>query len=515
MGGRMRVKEQEISVTEEKRIVAGMIISTDYMKRLKDVYRSYYFKNSYLEKIAGWSMSFFEEHKESPYKHIQDIFESQSHHLKETEVELIRRVLKNLSGQYDKDNINVDYLIDTTEEYFRTRELEIYRNNIEVHLENGDIEEAEAEMERFRVVSLALEENMYINPGDKKARARIYKKKEEQETNFFSLPGDLGKFIGNIKRGDVIGITAPQKKGKSFLLVDFFKQAVMCRKKVVHFSIEMTDTEMLSRIYKSFHPALDNKSEESFFPVFDCKKNQMGECKNRNSTVIVLDEDDKDSKKDFQYNPQHVPCDKCRRNGRRKLYQMATYVSKIHRDEDTFITMQKNIAKFDDRLSRYSRIVVRPKYSLTEELMMYDLSVLESRYNFIPDIILLDYIDIMQIKSTHDDYKLEDEKWKLLAKIAGQTKCAVVTVTQANKEGAKAEILHTTDQAGFYGKGRHVNLMLGINQMPDEKKKGIYRIGVLDSRSGRFNESETCTVLQDLKAGQMVLDSFWDNNYLF
>jgi hypothetical protein len=122
----------------------------------------------------------------------------------------------------------------------------------------------------------------------------------------------------------------------------------------------------------------------------------------------------------------------------------------------------------------------------------------------------------MHIDTQFADYRVDDEKWKLMQKLASATKCAVITPTQANRAGAESATLRQTDQGGFYGKGRHVNLMLGINQTPEEKRNGLYRVNILDGRSVRTNEEDFCFVLQDLKAGQMHLDSYWPNkNYEF
>jgi hypothetical protein len=296
----------------------------------------------------------------------------------------------------------------------------------------------------------------------------------------------------------------------SFLLTDICKHNVLSRNHVLKWSIEMTDTEEIERIDKSFHPMINGESGMYKYPVFDCMRNQTGNCGDRLSEVII-----RESETDIPLeDPDHIVCTKCRNNRDEwQRYQATVYHQEIYRDDNSIFTARKEMKKFLKYMDRYYRVVVRPKYSLTYDLMMRDLDVHDSRYGFIPKVLVLDYIDILQVNSRKEGYELEDEKWKLLQKIAGQTKCFVVTATQANKEGAKAEVIHGTDQAGFYGKSRHVNLMIAINQTSEEKRIGLWRCGITDARSQMQNHDDTCLVLQDFKAGQMNLDSYWSSKF--
>jgi hypothetical protein len=505
----MRFTENSISKTEEKLLVTGLVVSTEFCKRIKEYIDLEYITNSYLRKLAEWSLVFYEEHQKAPFKHINDIFESHRPTMKEADAELIDDLLTNLGNQFDPDAINVDYLVSEGENFFRRRELEIHVNNISALKDTGDYTSAEEEISRFNRVSIKLDENIYINPGDEATRERIYRKRYQQKKEFFKLPGDLGHFIGNWCPGDVVGITAPAKSGKSFFLTDIQKHAVLQNIQILKFSVEMTDDQELERHDKSFFPSV-HKAGYHVFPVFDCVKNQMGDCGDRLSPVII-----KESVKDQAVpNPSHIPCTKCRTDRKEwERFKPTSYKMEIWREENNLPTVRKAMRKWNQLLKKYSRMVVRPKYSLTYDLMMRDIDIMVSKWNFIPKIIALDYVDILAMNTGFDDYRMVDEQWKMLQRVAGQTKCLIITPTQANKEGAEAETLKSTHQSGFYGKGRHVNMMIGINQTGVEKRNGIYRMNVLDSRSSYQDPSDSCIVLQDLGAGQMHLDSVWQRKF--
>ncbi len=500
------ISERSVSVTEEKRIVTGLITSTKFIEKISPVIQLDYFVNSYLQTVADWCLAFYGEYKKAPYKHIKDIYESESANLKDSEAELIGDLLEILSSQYDEESINVDHIRDSAVDYFRRRELEIVVNNVSILKEKGEYDEAEQEISRFTKVSLELDSGTLINIGDIDQITEIYKQRDEEDKRFFKLPGDLGNYFGNWKRGDVIGYFAPAKRGKSWSLVDCFKHSVLSKRKAVFWSIEMTKTEIVPRIMKSLYPMVDEEGEFPF-PVFDCRKNQTGECKDRVSTVIVLDGDD------YLEDPAHKVCTKCMRGGPHD-FDMVVYQDNIYRKQDDIFTVRdfmqgtKRGPGVQEILHKYGRVSVHPKYTLTYDKMMRDLEVFASQ-GFIPDVFIIDYVDILGIGSKFDDYRAVDEAWKLLARMAGEFNVLVITATQANKEGHNAEIVDSTHQGGYYGKNQHVNLMIGINQTAEEKEQGIIKYGITEARSQFYIKGKTCTVLQDIKAGQAYLDSYY------
>jgi hypothetical protein len=64
-----------------------------------------------------------------------------------------------------------------------------------------------------------------------------------------------------------------------------------------------------------------------------------------------------------------------------------------------------------------------------------------------------------------------------------------------------------SDTAEDIRKIAHVDAMFSLNQVAEEKKSGIMRLGVVAHRWKDFNELEHVTVLQQLQTGQVLLDS--------
>ena len=505
------IQSKSVSVVEEKRIIIGLITSSNFIQQILPIFQLDYFVNSYLRTIASWCVSFYEEHERAPYKHIQDIYEAEALSLKESDGELIQDLLKLLTEQYDPESANVGYLKDCTINYFRRRELEIVVNNVSILKEKGEYDEAEAQITRFSNVTTKLDSGALINIGNLEEITEIYRQREEEDKKFFHMPGDLGRYLGNFKRGDVVGYYAPAKRGKSWTLVDHFKQGVLQRKKTLFWSIEMTKTEILPRIMKSFRPMVDEEGEYPY-PVFDCIHNQTGDCADRVSNVIILDEGV------VLNDPSHKACTICMRHNHPHEFAMTVHFARKFREADDIFTVRKMMESkrmknpLLSKFNKFGRLSVHPKYTLTYDKMMRDIEILNNKDGFIPDIMILDYIDILGIDTGFDNYKAVDEAWKLLAKIAGEFNVLMITATQANKEGHSAEVLNATHQGGYYGKNQHVNVMCGLNQTSEEKEVGIIKYGITEARSQYFIPGKTCIVLQDVKAGQSYLDSYYDWN---
>ena len=151
-----------------------------------------------------------------------------------------------------------------------------------------------------------------------------------------------------------------------------------------------------------------------------------------------------------------------------------------------------------------------PRFSASVEDIERKLDNLESIHNFVPDVLIIDYADIL--KSNDPDLKgveKEDDVWMSLARISSYRKMLVVVPTQLNKESLDAKQIKTKHTAKWIGKLGHVDAMFALNQTPPEKELGLMRISILEHRHKDFNETENCYVLQKYSSGQAHLDSYW------
>jgi replicative DNA helicase len=116
-----------------------------------------------------------------------------------------------------------------------------------------------------------------------------------------------------------------------------------------------------------------------------------------------------------------------------------------------------------------------------------DLRRLLRRYqsqSIIFDLVVVDYADIMA-----SDTQFSDERFRLadiygsLRAIAQEENLAMLTATQTNREGAKANTAGKTDVAESIDKTRLVDILISINADADEKARGEARLFFAASRN--------------------------------
>lgn len=104
---------------------------------------------------------------------------------------------------------------------------------------------------------------------------------------------------------------------------------------------------------------------------------------------------------------------------------------------------------------------------------------------FYPDVILVDYADIMrstrQFDSLRHELKLVYEE---LRGLAGELGLPLWTASQSNKEGADSEVIDLTNMSEAYGKAFIADCVVTISRRSIEKATGKGRLFVAKNRFG-------------------------------
>lgn len=105
---------------------------------------------------------------------------------------------------------------------------------------------------------------------------------------------------------------------------------------------------------------------------------------------------------------------------------------------------------------------------------------------FKPDIVIIDYADIMrssrQFDSLRHELKLVYEE---LRGMAMEISIPVWTASQSNKEGANAEVIDMTNMSEAYGKAMICDVIISISRRPHEKASGWGRLYIAKNRAGK------------------------------
>ena len=149
--------------------------------------------------------------------------------------------------------------------------------------------------------------------------------------------------------------------------------------------------------------------------------------------------------------------------------------------------------KFQERLDTISDLATLGKLKIKEfptkrasvnSVRSY-LIQLSNYENFKPDVIIIDYLELMTTDSKLAEYQAQERLAQELRGLAIEHEAVVWTATQTNREGKKVNIISDTELADSYGKTRVCDLVFSVNQTEEEFDNGEARIYVIKSRNGR------------------------------
>ena len=499
----MAILRKRLDSSIEDKIVTGMILSKKFLDATYTLFSPDYMLNQYAQTICKWAKDYYEVYEQAPKKHIQDIFDIEKSNLKKEEADIIEALLTRLSKDYgDNQPFNDDYFLDKALQYFKRRELEITSRNIQKLLEIGRMDEAEAELSKYRKIEKAT--SGWCDPFAHESIVEVFS--EEGSDGIMSLPGQLGEMIGEIERGWLVGILGPFKRGKTWWLQEMAVIALCHRLKVLFISLEMKKKKMNHRIYKRIVGAGD-KETHFVYPCFDCRLNQSGDCLNPARLTVnripLLDGEGNLP----EYNPEseYRPCTLCRPND---PFEFATWFEQHDRPNFSFKEVASSIKGFQLMYGDNNfRTKSYPRFSASVEEIKRDIDMLEQVEGFVPDIIIVDYADILKPGGKGNRTGELDDIWKELGGLAAERNCIVFTGSQGVRGSLYKKLLRQDDLAEWIGKLGHVDLLFALNQTGAEKKMGVMRINLLAHRHRDFHEDEIAVVLQQLDVGQIELDT--------
>lgn len=127
--------------------------------------------------------------------------------------------------------------------------------------------------------------------------------------------------------------------------------------------------------------------------------------------------------------------------------------------------------------------------------------------NFNPDLIVIDYGDIVQPLRNYSDKRFETESVYLdMRDLAIEYKCPVWTASQTNRDGLNKKIITIADLAEAFNKAHHADAMMALCQTEEEKLDGIMRWHVAKQRDGKAG----ITIDGDIDYDTATMKAYYD-----
>lgn len=116
------------------------------------------------------------------------------------------------------------------------------------------------------------------------------------------------------------------------------------------------------------------------------------------------------------------------------------------------------------------------------------LTRLKMEKNFVPDLIVIDYGDLVQPRKNYSDKRFELESVYLdLRDLGDEFGCPVWTASQANRGALDKKVITIADLAEAFNKANIADFMVALCQTTEEKEDGEMRFHVAKQRDGEAN----------------------------
>ena len=277
--------------------------------------------------------------------------------------------------------------------------------------------------------------------------------------------------------------------------------------RVAFISLEMKKKNLKERLYKRITGFGSKTGEDSFlFPTFDCQHNMIGTCTREERTNHIKLCDSMEEKPEFDLDMEYRPCTYCRDNMIRD-YKVTTWFEVFESPKFELKGTRRKLRAIETMYGDNLRYISYPRFLAGISDIRRDLYLLEQHEGFIPDVIIVDYADILKPDTPGEKRNQIDDIWKNLASMAAERHCIVFTASQGTRGSIYKSDMSQDDLAEWIGKLAHVDIFLGLNQSPSEKESKVIRVNLLVHRHKESDENVSALMLQQLEVGQFSMDS--------
>lgn len=455
------MKREKIDALNERDILYGLITSEKFCREICPILEPKLLEIDYARIVAVWIKDYWNEYKTCPEKDIAKLYRSHNEEIKDEELkENILTFLNKIDKDYELiSNFNVDYCLQQSILYLKRQSLKNLNADVDAFLVTGDVTKAEDAITKYKTIEKSAGEAVSLFHN----LELIVDSYSEEKGVLFTLPKAYGKVVGRIHREDFISFLAPMKRGKTWILIDVGVNAVSQGMKVLFVTLEMSENDIVKRFWTSLTGQISEARDDIDYPYF---VEEYGKYRVEHRTIS------------------------------RKPISIADVEKR-----------QKNMK----RMFRGGdiRVLSVPAYSLTPDALDMKIERMVQQEEFIPDVIIIDYADIMMPNEKGEYRHQIDGIWKRLRALAQKRKCVVFTASQSGRSSIGKDV-DSEDIAEDIRKLAHVTSMVSLNQSVDERKEGIIRLKQLAVREGEMEfRQAVCT--QCLAIGRIITDSRFDD----
>ena len=454
----------KLSGAQQENLLTLLAFSDTAFRLVRDSVEPQLFTSTVYRDIVTRVHAYIDQFKRPPKDHLPDLLEDVLA-ADNAQSELYAQVLS--AANEARETINEEYVLGQLESFVRQQQIKIGIVQAHQLVTDGDLDQAET------VLEAALKNRLQLFHPGRTLRTIVHDLKvrgDVVEVVLLGMPELDRRRIGPARK-ELFLFIAPPGRGKSWFMMHVTKRALMQRYRCAVITLEMGEQTWGTRLTQALFALTRRQSEVVYARL---QRDNLGRLSGLTQGKM------------------------------KKVGNLA--------DEKTLQDVEQKLEAMGGRLD----VVVKefPTRSLTTHSLRAYLDALERVERFTPDLLILDYADLMKVDPKN--YRLElGTLYQDLRGLAAERNMMLVTASQANRAGAGARTVLDTHTAEDFSKIGTTDAAITYSQTASEKRLGLARLFV--SKARMEEDRFSLLVTQSYATGQFCLDSikmneiYWDH----
>ena len=400
-------------------------------------------------------------------------------------------------------NIDPVVLFHDAVTYFAQQKLQLLIRE----LETADVETAQRILDTFKMPKPTTHDPVPIL--DEYVVEQMFRVSEP----LFTYDGELGRLLNKfLVRDAFLAILAPEKRGKTWFLIEFAMRAVRAGCKVAFFEVGDMSLNQLRRRFVSYVMKRPFAATTVLWPKWDCVKNQQNTCMLgfRDNAIGVVRDERETILVDETLDSGYSPCVVCREM--KRWFPVTAFPEMVKVKPISIGEIREVAGVWDEIIGKYGgdiRLFTASANTLSVGGIHSILQEGDTVDEWRPDVVIIDYADILAPDQYFGEYRHQvNAIWARLRRLSLDWNCLVITATQSNVRGHKTTLLDQLNFSEDKRKMAHVTAMIGLNQTKEEKQLGLMRVNVIVAREVEYDVAHYVPILTGFGVGRPILENF-------
>lgn len=451
-------QDERLSGALQENILTVLCFDVKHASIVRHAVKPQLFESTIFREVAGMAIDYLDQYKEPIGDHLADHLEGILGGDDQRKAASYRRLLEQLESA--RTTTNGEYVVNQVQKFVRGQNIKSALVDAVAAVDDGRVDDAALAMQKG-LASQELSFSTGLRLNDPKQALRF-------------MSQDLAPFQSGIEHLDRYGVgparktlmllLAPLNRGKSWWMMHLGKWALLQRLTVLHITLEMSEEKCAQRYLQCLY-SLSKEQAAARVPRFIMGRGTEA------GRVMSVD------------------------------FETISRPSLADPNAAAFLTK-----KITGDLARRPPLIIKefPTSQLTFSMLEAYLDSLERFEGVVPDLIILDYADLMAL----DPKNLRAELGELIKRLRGvavSRNIAMLTASQSNREGINAKLIDERNLSEDVSKGFTADTIVTYNQTEAEFAMQLARLYVSKNRDGQARMM--ALISQAYGIGQFCLDS--------